>query len=147
MDGSGFVLCLVRLSDHGDSARYETIGGLLSEFLCPPLSANLASLLCGAAFHVCGRTDPASVGWPRRVRSTIVAVVGLSVFRSEFSNPESHDGHGLVGCHVVTRGRGAVLLGVAVDGAILHRGTASQDRHRVDLFVSGSALLCVSAWN
>src|SRR5208282_109029 len=104
MDGSGSLLCAVRILDHGDSGRHEEIRGLFQEFLCPALSPHLATVLFGAAFYVRDCPVAASTCRSQRVRCTVVAVVGLSTFPSEFPGSDSNSSHGALGCHLVAGG-------------------------------------------
>src|ERR1700675_2917473 len=145
MDGSGPFLCAVRTPDHGDPPRHEAKGWVFQEFLCPALSADLASILLGPSFHVCDCSASASIRSPNRIRSALGALVVLSAVSPKFPRAGSGHGHRTLGCHLVPRCRGTVLPGLASGGAILQCGSASQDRYRGDLCFSPPPFLLVAA--
>src|ERR1039458_7074614 len=145
LDGRGFILCIIRPSDHRNFARLEEIGWLFQEFLCKTLFANLATVLLGADFHVRGRAIAAPLRSSCDFRGAFVAVVGLSVLSAEFpgSNPEF--GHRSPRRDVVARGGGTVLPSVASGGAILFGSPPSPDCRYHNLPVPGFTFLCVAA--
>src|ERR1700720_4473659 len=109
MDGGGSFLCVIRILDHEDSGQHEAIRGLFQELLCAALSADLASVLFVVTLHVCHCPLRAPVGSSRRVRTTVIAVVGISHFSAKFPNSDSNHGHRSAWRYLVARCGGTIL--------------------------------------